>query len=65
MSNPLKQHKAVTIWVTWTLAIVTFAVWQAFRHPEAITAQTVAALTIVVGLPPTFVALWKWIRSRG
>lgn len=52
------------VWVTWTLIIITFAVFKSFEDPSAITAQTVAALTAVIGLPPLFVGLYKWIRPR-
>jgi hypothetical protein len=57
-------HKVTTIWVTWTLCIITYAVAKAFGDPSAINAQTVAALGLVIGLPPAFVALWKLIQTR-
>lgn len=56
----MRRHWMATIWVTWTLAIITFAVYRVFDDPAVITAQTVAALSAVIGLPPIFVGLWKW-----
>jgi hypothetical protein len=64
IKKAVMANKVTTIWVTWTLAIITYAVVKAFEAPGAITAQTVAALTLVVGLPPAFVGLWKLIQSR-
>lgn len=59
-----KGRTMTAIWVTWTLLISSYAVFRAFEDPSAITAQTVAALTAVIGMPPLFVGLYKWIRPR-
>lgn len=49
------------IWVSWTLAIITYAVFKVFDDPANITANTVSALAAVIGIPPLFVGLIKWI----
>ena len=54
-------HKALSaFWISWTLLIVSFAVYRLFDDPSAITAQGVAALTAVLGAPAAFIALYKW-----
>jgi hypothetical protein len=61
----LTGHKALTaFWITWTLAIATFAVYRLFDDPASITAHGVAALSAVLAMPAGFIALYKWIRPK-
>ena len=61
----IADHKLVSvIWTTWALGIITYAVLRVFETPADITAQTVAALVAVIGLPGAFLALFKWVKPK-
>ena len=65
MSNyPKKRFGLAAFWLSWTLLIVSFAVWRLFENPDTITVHGVAALTAVLGMPAAFIALYKWWNSR-
>jgi len=60
-----RRNGLAAFWLSWTMAIVSFAVWRLFDNPESITAHGVAALAAVLGMPAAFIALYKWWVNRG
>lgn len=50
--------------VVWSTSLITWVVLQTFDKPYEITASTVSALTVVVGLLGTAIVFYKYNRHK-